>query len=64
MWEDGRVGAPERIEGWRGIEEGRVEGERSERDLKGWEVEERGGGYATMLKPLKKDTREEAIKGG
>ena len=33
MWEDGRVGAPERIEGWRGIEEGkgRVEGERSER---------------------------------
>ena len=33
-------------------------------DLKGWEVEERGRGYATMLKPLKKDTREEAIKGG
>ena len=34
------------------------------RGLKGREAEERGGGYATMLKPSKKDTSEEAIKGG
>ena len=34
------------------------------RGLKGQEAEERGGDNATMLKPSKKDAREEAIKGG
>ena len=34
------------------------------RGLKGGETAEMGESYATMLKPSKKGTREEAIKGG
>ena len=40
------------------------EWEFEEKGLKWREAEEMGGGYATMLKPSKKGSREEAKKGG